>query len=151
MFFQNCKRQIIFRIWSLVPSPWMRIKKTTMVHDGSMGTMNTPQWTDLYIYSQCIIYSFDDCIWVARVFSKLSCPGQTRTRVEWELTGYYRKIWTSSKSMRVDESWLDIIARGAKTLINSYQNVEPAQKLIGWELERERELQLTLILAWLGL
>jgi hypothetical protein len=48
-------------------------------------------------------------------------PGQTRMRVEkrefaWELTGYYRalrknsynviiKIWTSSKSMRVDESW----------------------------------------------
>jgi hypothetical protein len=26
----------------------------------------------------------------AREFSQLSCPGQTRTRVAWELTGYYR-------------------------------------------------------------
>jgi hypothetical protein len=43
-------------------------------------------------------------------FSQFSCPGQTRTRVAWEL-------------MRVDESWLDITACVAKTHINSYQNL----------------------------
>jgi hypothetical protein len=40
-------------------------------------------------------------------FSQLSCSGQTRTRVSWELTGYYRariENSNSSKLVRVDES-----------------------------------------------
>ena len=71
--------------------------------------------------------------WEARVCMRLSCPGQTRTRVAWELTGYYKLEWELMRAEKREFAWdsrvlvkreqelhesgLDIIARVAKTLI----------------------------------
>jgi hypothetical protein len=66
-------------------------------------------------------------------FSQISCPGQTRTRVAWELVkvdeSWEARVCTrvfstlmprsneNKSCMTVDKSWLDIIPHVAKTLI----------------------------------
>jgi hypothetical protein len=122
-----------------------------------------------------------------RVFSTLM-PSQTRTRVAWELTGYYRRYYRLDitdwiepvqswwELMRVGcqrerelhlscpvkqeqelhESWLDITARVAKTLINSHQNLNQFKVDESWwelavnasESCTSHQLSLTLILVW---
>ena len=38
-------------------------------------------------------------------FHQLSCRGQTRTEVAWDSHRHWIKIWTSSKLMKVNDSW----------------------------------------------